>query len=289
MKPKATHCLPAALCSIALLCAHTPALALSDAEYKALKQSSESFSAAEQKLSAIWDKTRGELAQAELKALLADQKDWLQKRRDDQARQQIEALGLDKGEAYAAVTRERAARIETFRQQVELNSRTAYTGMATRCRAADTAKGLCLIPDNEIADVRIAAETEYTLDPKFFSTLEQLAEKGTRIRVTGKLVTPDNFDPRAKFKVSVIKPETASIPGSTPVTPQPDSSQQQPPPTQLNIPSVESATAGVEAPSTTDATTAAATQPAPNKPAPPPPPSRPMFNPEQILPNQDKY
>ncbi|MBG3878830.1 DUF1311 domain-containing protein [Desulfovibrio oxamicus] len=301
MKPQALYHLFLMLCAMAFLCATTPGWALTDAEYKSLKQNSPAFSSAEQKLASAWDKVRGELAQAELKALLADQKLWLQKRRDELAAKLMDVNGLDKGTAYATVTNERAARIETFRQQMELNSRTAYTGVLSTCRDAEGLKGLCLMPEGEVAGVRIAYETEYPQDPKFFSTLEQLSGKGTKVRVTGKLATPESFDPKARFKVSVIKPDSSGDSGATNTAPPSPAASgtatatgtgQTQAGSAIAVPDVESATEGVSSTHTAAggdiAATAPPTAPAtPVQPAPPPTPI--IINSDQILRDQNRY
>lgn len=188
-------------------------MALDDATYKALIQSSDSFKNAEADLSTTWTKTKSGLAQKELKSLTAEQRVWLQTTRDILAADAI-AQGASPAEAYARVTRERISRLEIYRQQNELDSRTAYEGILAHC--AHETPGLCLIPAGELAEIRLASTTDFNSDKPFFDSLGELAAKQTRVRVTGKLASPSRFDPAAHYKVSVIRPATATPAATAP-------------------------------------------------------------------------
>ena len=92
------------------------ALALSDSDYRALLQSSPEFRQAEAELSAAWKRAIRSVKSAEGMAwreLRDDQRDGISATRDEEARACMES-GMRKDQAYAKVTRDRAAYLNTF-------------------------------------------------------------------------------------------------------------------------------------------------------------------------------
>ena len=86
------------------------AFALTDADYKKLMKN-EDFKAADAQLNAAWKLAKSRLTPAEFEALKADQKKWIASGRDAAATAQIKEYELEKADAYATVTEERAAAI----------------------------------------------------------------------------------------------------------------------------------------------------------------------------------
>ena len=86
------------------------AFALTDADYKKLMKN-EDFKAADAQLNAAWKLAKSRLTPAEFEALKADQKKWIASGRDTAAAAQIKEYEMEKADAYAAVTEERAAAI----------------------------------------------------------------------------------------------------------------------------------------------------------------------------------
>ncbi|MCR5563910.1 MAG: hypothetical protein K6F46_11215 [Desulfovibrio sp.] len=92
------------------------ALALSDSDYRALLQSSPEFRQAEAELSAAWKRALQSVKSVEGMAwreLRDDQRDWVAATRDEEARACM-AGGMRKDHAYAKVTRDRAAYLNSF-------------------------------------------------------------------------------------------------------------------------------------------------------------------------------
>ncbi|MDL2268141.1 hypothetical protein LJC46_09210 [Desulfovibrio sp. OttesenSCG-928-G15] len=88
------------------------ASALSDAEYKRFVAESPAFATADKRLVHIWEKLRKALPKKDYETLLIEQRDWLQRARDIEAKAEKDAPTL--AAAYAAVTERRAAILEGF-------------------------------------------------------------------------------------------------------------------------------------------------------------------------------
>ncbi|MBQ9452305.1 MAG: DUF1311 domain-containing protein [Desulfovibrio sp.] len=92
------------------------AFALSDSEYKALLQSSPEYRQAETELAAAWKHAYQSVKSVEgmaYRELRDNQRDWLATARDEEAQGYI-ARGMDRGQAYARVTRDRTAYLNSF-------------------------------------------------------------------------------------------------------------------------------------------------------------------------------
>ncbi|MBQ3396039.1 MAG: DUF1311 domain-containing protein [Synergistaceae bacterium] len=83
------------------------AYALSDSEYKELLKNKE-FAEAEKELNAVWAKLKKELPKNAFELLQADQRQWLGRERDDNAKALIDENGMSKAEAYTSETQNRA-------------------------------------------------------------------------------------------------------------------------------------------------------------------------------------
>lgn len=83
------------------------AYALSDSEYKEMMKNKE-FAEAEKELNAVWAKLKKELPRNAFELLQADQRQWLGRKRDDNAKALIDEGGMSKIEAYTSETLNRA-------------------------------------------------------------------------------------------------------------------------------------------------------------------------------------
>ena len=83
------------------------AYALSDSEYKDMMKNKE-FAEAEKELNTVWAKLKKELPKNAFELLQADQRSWLGRKRDDNAKALIDEVGMSKVEAYTSETLNRA-------------------------------------------------------------------------------------------------------------------------------------------------------------------------------------
>lgn len=93
-----------------LLLAPAHAYALSDADYKSFMRESPAFADADKRLDQVWEDLRKQLPARQYTALLAEQRDWLQRGRDAEALAEKDAP--TRAAAYAAVT---SRRVEALR------------------------------------------------------------------------------------------------------------------------------------------------------------------------------
>ncbi|MBO4369292.1 MAG: DUF1311 domain-containing protein [Desulfovibrio sp.] len=94
----------------------TSAFALSDGKYRAFIKSSQEFRSADAEMTAVWKRAFQSRKRAEgmsWRELQDDQRDWVAKGRDDEARTYIEQ-GMREDLAYAKVTRQRAEYLRSF-------------------------------------------------------------------------------------------------------------------------------------------------------------------------------
>lgn len=96
--------------ALLLLALPFTALALSDADYKRFAKESPAFAVADKRLVQVWEKLRKALPKKDYEALLIEQRDWLQRKRDIEAKAENDAPNL--AAAYAAVTERRSAALE---------------------------------------------------------------------------------------------------------------------------------------------------------------------------------
>ena len=101
------------LAMFCVCCLPGPSLAMSYAEYLSLKHSSAAFKAADRELNLIWAQARKQLGCVTFRHLRDEQRLWL-KQRDSLARELM--ANLPKDQAYARITRDRAAHIAHFLQ-----------------------------------------------------------------------------------------------------------------------------------------------------------------------------
>lgn len=95
------------------------AYALSDSEYKEMMKNKE-FAAAEKELNSVWAKLKKELPKNAFELLQADQRQWLGRKRDDNAKVLIEEGGMSKVEAYTSETLNRAEFLPSIAEECYL-------------------------------------------------------------------------------------------------------------------------------------------------------------------------
>ena len=83
------------------------ALALSDAEYLKMKKNSREFAKADKELSQVWKEAKKALGKSDFKRLQEEQRKWIAKGRDEDAKAYMED-GMTRTEAYTAATEQRA-------------------------------------------------------------------------------------------------------------------------------------------------------------------------------------
>ena len=96
----------------------TTAFGLSDDDYRAYSRDSSNFRQAEEDLNLIWKRLMRGLTSRAGKALLQDQKLWVNHWRDDEAQKLAARHGLSRPEAYALATRERIGYLKSFFRRV---------------------------------------------------------------------------------------------------------------------------------------------------------------------------
>ena len=94
----------------------SPALALSNADYRKMMKDPE-FAAADKKLNEVWVGLKKSLPKAAFEALKKDQNAWIARGRDKEANARMKQEDLSQTAAYAAVTRERAESLPGLAQR----------------------------------------------------------------------------------------------------------------------------------------------------------------------------
>ena len=93
-----------------LILISAPAFALSDAEYLKMKRSSQSFARADRKLTNTWNKLKKSLPDYAFQELQKNQRQWIKKDRDNEAKKYIKE-GYTRTEAYTLATNDRANKL----------------------------------------------------------------------------------------------------------------------------------------------------------------------------------
>jgi hypothetical protein len=120
-----------ALIALLLPFAVRPAFALSDADHKAMLGASEEYRDADEGLNGAWKEAKKILAADEFKKLTAEQREWVKKGRDEEAKALISS-GLTKTQAYTEVTMDRILRINNvISRSVLVRSDKGYQGLYT--------------------------------------------------------------------------------------------------------------------------------------------------------------
>ena len=86
------------------------ALALSDAEYRRMKQDSPAFAKADRELTQAWNEAKRALGKSGFDRLKKEQREWIVSGRDERAEELMDG-GMSRSEAYAAATTERVREI----------------------------------------------------------------------------------------------------------------------------------------------------------------------------------
>ena len=108
-----------------------PAFALSDADHKAMLAASQEYREADEGLNGAWKEAKKILTPDEFKKLTAEQREWVKKGRDEEAKAMI-AGGVPKAQAYAGVTMERILHINNvISRSVLVRSDKGYQGLYT--------------------------------------------------------------------------------------------------------------------------------------------------------------
>jgi len=117
--------------SLVLLLAAFPAFALSDADHKAMLAKSQEYREADEGLNGAWKEAKKILTPDEFKKLTAEQREWVKKGRDEEAKALVSG-GVPKAQAYASVTMERILRINNvISRSVLVRSDKGYQGLYT--------------------------------------------------------------------------------------------------------------------------------------------------------------
>ena len=104
-----------------LLLMAAPSFALSDADYLKMKKNNQSFARADRKLTNTWNKLKKSLPEFVFKELQKDQRDWVGKGRDDDAKQYLKE-GYSRVEAYTMATNDRANALPQIAQSLMNNA-----------------------------------------------------------------------------------------------------------------------------------------------------------------------
>ena len=113
----------------AFLLAAAPCLALSDAEYRELKESSPGFRDADRQLGGIWKRVMKLAKGQSRKDLLEAQRCWINAERDEWAAEFMEA-GLGRAFAYERATIRRIHQLEADEHNLAITPRDLETGRA---------------------------------------------------------------------------------------------------------------------------------------------------------------
>ena len=93
-----------------LILVSAPAFALSDTEYLKMKRNNQSFARADRKLTNTWNKLKKSLPEYAFEDLQKNQREWIRKGRDDEAKKYIKE-GYSRTEAYTLATNDRANKL----------------------------------------------------------------------------------------------------------------------------------------------------------------------------------
>ena len=108
-----------------------PAFALSDADHKAMLAASQEYRDADEGLNGAWKEAKKILEADEFKKLIAEQRAWVKKGRDDEAKALISS-GLTKTQAYTEATMDRVLYINNvISRSVLVHSDKGYQGLYT--------------------------------------------------------------------------------------------------------------------------------------------------------------
>jgi len=108
-----------------------PAFALSDADHKAMLAASQEYRDADEGLNGAWKEAKKILEADEFKKLTAEQRAWVKKGRDDEAKALISS-GLTKTQAYTEATMDRVLYINNvISRSVLVHSDKGYQGLYT--------------------------------------------------------------------------------------------------------------------------------------------------------------
>lgn len=84
-----------------------PSFALSDSEYKRLKNSNSDFANADRNLTRVWNRLKDDLPGKVFRHLREEQRDWISHGRDREAKRYMND-GYSRAEAYTMATNDRA-------------------------------------------------------------------------------------------------------------------------------------------------------------------------------------
>lgn len=108
-------------------------MALSDAEYREMREKSKYFREADDELSRTWKEVNKNIPSSDKKWLLEDQRNWLKTERDEEARELMER-GLTRNCAYARVAKRRTGNLRVYEYNANLSQEDKDAG---RVRADD--------------------------------------------------------------------------------------------------------------------------------------------------------
>ncbi len=124
---------------LACLLAASPCLALSDAEYKELKESSSGFRDADRELGSIWKRIMKIAKGEKRRSLLEEQRYWINEERDEWANEFIE-VGLGRAFAYERATIRRVHELEVEEYNLHLSPRDLERGRGKSYLSNDRAE-----------------------------------------------------------------------------------------------------------------------------------------------------
>jgi len=104
-----------------LILVSAPAFALSDADYLKMKKNSQTFARADRKLTNTWNKLKKSLPDYAFQQLQQNQREWIKKGRDDEAKKYIKE-GYSRTEAYTLATNDRANKLPEIAAMYEEDS-----------------------------------------------------------------------------------------------------------------------------------------------------------------------
>ena len=108
-----------------LILISAPAFALSDADYLKMKRNSQSFARADRKLTNTWNKLKKSLPDYAFQELQKNQREWVKKGRDDEAKKYIKE-GYSRTEAYTLATNDRANKLPEIAAMYEEDSENGF-------------------------------------------------------------------------------------------------------------------------------------------------------------------
>lgn len=171
--------------------------ALSDADYKTFYAESSNFQEAENALNTVWKKLMQSASKSEKKMLREDQKYWITNKRDANAEYYHGNENLSKADAYAKVTQNRTAALETYLKQLVSKDKT-ITLKGKIGRGHNEAGGFWgLNTEHGFYVLVMYFEAPEQLD----NTLSQMEEQEITVQVKGHLDSPYWFDSKS-LKIS---------------------------------------------------------------------------------------